>query len=258
MRFLDAIARLLKGKRNAYGIAEHENVRQRHDSCGVHRFAASAERTISDCRCVRMLAAKVSAQSSGNTDCSPRDQVRDLIAAAKTIGLFVPTERIESFGDVVSKRTGESSVIWNHNENAFYKIKNPNAKRPIKHTSETDWPYEHIIHNIIFPECAYEFVGVTDEFGELRVVLKQIAVSTETSPTREQVIQSLAERGLHWEDRYFFGDGIVSVTDVGEHGDNVLLGDDGKVYFIDPLIRLHHPATETIQLLTGVNPESIR
>ena len=54
------------------------------------------------------------------------------------------------------------------------------------------------------------------------------------------------------------GDGIVSVTDVGEHGDNVLLEDDGKIYFIDPLIRLHHPATETIQLLTGVNPESIR
>ena len=102
MRFLDAIARLLKRTHNAYGIAEHENVRQRHDGCGVHRFAASAEHTISDCRRVGMLAAKVSAQSSGNTDCSPRDQVRDLIAAAKTVGLFVPTERIESFGDVVS------------------------------------------------------------------------------------------------------------------------------------------------------------
>ena len=49
--------------------------------------------------------------------------------------------------------------------------------------------------------------------------------------------------------------GIVSVTDVGEHGDNVLLGDDGIVYFIDPLIRLHHSAAETIRLLTGVDPE---
>ena len=32
-----------------------------------------------------------------------------------------------------------------------------------------------------------------------------------------------------------------------------LLGDDGIVYFIDPLVRLHHSAAETIRLLTGVD-----
>ena len=44
------------------------------------------------------------------------------------------------------------------------------------------------------------------------------------------------------------------MTDVGAHGDNVLLGDDGKVYFIDPLIRLKRPANEVIEYLTGYNP----
>ena len=57
--------------------------------------------------------------------------------------------------------------------------------------------------------------------------------------------------------RYFFGDGVVSVTDVGAHGDNVLLGDDGKVYFIDPLIRLGRTAEEVIEWLTGFNPATM-
>ena len=86
---------------------------------------------------------------------------------------------------------------------------------------------------------------------------KQNAVRTETFPTENQVEASLAEIGFVREDRYFFGDGIVSVTDVGAHGDNVLLGDDGKVYFIDPLIRLDRSAEEVIEWLTGFNPATL-
>ena len=61
-------------------------------------------------------------------------------------------------------------------------------------------------------------------------------------------------KGFRPEGKYFYGDGVVSVTDVGEHGDNVLLGDDGRVYFIDPLIRLNRSAEDVIEWLTGFNP----
>ena len=177
--------------------------------------------------------------------------------AAKEAGLWLDKAQLAKLGDLVSKRTGESEVYWNRQKSAFYKVKNPNAKRSLKHTSESDWIYEHVIHNILFPECAYEFVGVTLELGEIRVVLKQNAVRTETFPTENQVEASLAEIGFVRKDRYFFGDGIVSVTDVGAHGDNVLLGDDGKVYFIDPLIRLDRSAEEVIEWLTGFNPATL-
>ena len=257
MIFLDAISRLLKGRRNANRTTENEDVRQRHDGGGVYRFASAAERTISDCRRVGLLTATVSAQSGGDADCSPRDKVRHLIEVAKVAGLYISPERVRALGDLVSKRTGESSVYWNHDENAFYKVKNPEAKRPIKHSSEIDWPYEHVIHNILFPECAYELIGITEDCGEIRVVLKQQAIGTESFPTSEQIECSLASRGFYPVDAYFFSNGIVSVTDISEHGDNVLLGDDGIVYFIDPLVRLHHSAAETIRLLTGVDLDSI-
>ena len=203
-----------------------------------------------------MLAQALQAQRSGTADRGEGDQVRILIAAASKCGLLVSSERIAEFGDLVSKRTGESAVYWNRAESAFYKVKNPAAKAPIKRTSKSDWMYEHVIHNILFPESAYDFIGILEECGEIRVVLKQQAVKTESFPEEEQVVSALADRGLFPEGRYFFGDGIVSVTDVGAHGDNVLLDDSGNVRFIDPLIRLGKSAEETIEWLTGYNPRT--
>ena len=172
--------------------------------------------------------------------------------------MLVSPERIAGFGDLVSKRTGESSVYWNRAESAFYKVKNPAAKAPIKRTLPEDWLYEHIIHNILFPESAYEFLGVLEECGGVRIVLRQRAVKTESFPEEEQVAVALANRGLFPSERYFFGDGVVSVTDVGAHGDNVLLDDAGNVRFIDPLIRLEKRAGDVIEWLTGYNPTDDR
>ena len=109
MIFLDFLAKLLKGKRNATRTAKLEDVRQQHDGSGIHRFASAAERTISDCRRVGMLASAVSAQSGRAADCSPRDKIRQLIMAAKTADLYVPPERVRALGDLVSKRTGTTS-----------------------------------------------------------------------------------------------------------------------------------------------------
>ena len=172
--------------------------------------------------------------------------------------MLVTPERIAGFGDLVSKRTGESSVYWNRAESAFYKVKNPAAKAPIKRTLPEDWLYEHVIHNILFPESAYDFVGILEECGGVRIVLRQRAVKTEAFPEEEQVAIALADRGLFPSDRYFFGDGVVSVTDVGAHGDNVLLDDAGNVRFIDPLIRLEKRAGDVIEWLTGYNPTDDR
>ena len=250
----ETILKLFKWRHHARSNENAENVGQQPVCRGIHRFASQREQAISDCRRVRLLAKALQAQRSRAPDCSPGDQIRELTGIAKDTGLWVDDNQVAALGDLVSKRTGESEVYWNKSENSFYKIKSPEAKRPLKHTGETDWVYEHIIHNILFPECAYELIGVTAKIREIRVVLKQRAVKTESFPTLQMIESALSSKGLVKEDRFFYGDGVVSVTDVGEHGDNVLLGDDGQVYFIDPLIRLHKPAEEVIEFLTGFNP----
>ena len=86
MFFLDTISRLLKGSHDATRVAKHEDVGQRHDGCGVYRFAAAAERTVSDCRRIGLLAAAVSSQPGGDSDRGPRDKICRLIETANEGG----------------------------------------------------------------------------------------------------------------------------------------------------------------------------
>ena len=257
MNLKEIIYKLFKRSDYAKRNAESADGGQCPVRGGIQRFASARGKAISDCRRVRLLAEALSSQRGRTPDSGTGDKIRRLTDAAKKAGLWLDKTQIAAFGDLVSKRTGESEVYWNRSESAFYKVKNPDAKRPLKRTSESDWVYEHVIHNILFPECTYEFVGIALELGAIRVVLKQHAVRTEAFPTERQIEAMLAQRGLVREDRYFFGDGVVSVTDVGAHGDNVLLGDDGKVYFIDPLIRLGRNAEEVIEWLAGFNPATM-
>lgn len=254
MKIVARLAKLFGRKHNAERIEKIADAGQHNDGGGVHRFAPQREQAVLDCRRVGLLASALQAQRGRVADCSASDKIRELRVVAEQCGLWLDRDRIETLGDLVSKRTGESEVYWNRSEGVFYKVKSLEAKRPIKRTGDDDWIYEHVIHNILFPECHYDFVGISELLGDIRVVLKQQAICTEQFPTEEQVEEDLLRRGLYKEDRYFYGDGVVSVTDVGAHGDNVLLGDDGKVYFIDPLIRLKRPANEVIEYLTGYNP----
>ena len=46
------------------------------------------------------------------------------------------------------------------------------------------------------------------------------------------------QQGLTKENRYFYGNEYLAITDVSNVSDNVLCDEDGKLYFIDPIIRL--------------------
>ena len=55
--------------------------------------------------------------------------------------------------------------------------------------------------------------------------------------------------GLKKEDRYFYGNEYYAITDVSNQSDNVLCDDEGRLYFIDPIIRLKRPALEVWEYL---------
>ena len=73
--------------------------------------------------------------------------------------------------------------------------------------------------------------------------------STNKQPSDEEIVAYLAGLGLEADGRYYYGNEYVSVTDVGTASDNVLKGDNGELYFIDPIIKLKKPAPEVIDFL---------
>ena len=236
---------------HAQGTRDNVHVGPANDGGGLHPFASRRERALSDLSRVRVLAEALESQPRGTPDCSPRDSIRKVIDVARSCGLYFDSNKTLELGELISKRTGESEVYFNAAEHAYYKVKWPSAKAHIKHTSDHDWLYEHIIHNILFPDTAYEFIGITQEVGELKIILRQDEVQSESLPTDAQVAPALASLGLKPEDRYFFGNDLLAITDVSATSDNVLVDDNGKLRFIDPLIRLKKPATEIISRLIG-------
>ena len=48
----------------------------------------------------------------------------------------------------------------------YYKIKNPFAKSHLKRHDIRDAIYEHIVHNILFPETTLQFLGVCEDGRE--------------------------------------------------------------------------------------------
>ena len=79
-------------------------------------------------------------------------------------------------------------------------------------------------------------LGVAEDLHEARLVFRQNAVRSDARPDDRQIAAELLLLGLRAEGRYSFGSDYVSVTDVGQDGDNVLLDDDGNLCFIDPII----------------------
>ena len=87
--------------------------------------------------------------------------------------------------------------------------------------------YEHLIHNILFPLIRYNFIGISE-------------------PSQKDIDDYLIYGlGLRLENKYFYANDYVAITDVSANGDNVL-NDNGNLYFIDPIIKFKKPAVETL------------
>ena len=178
-----------------------------------------------------------------------------LVNLAKQHGLFIPAEVTKTLTGKYPKRTGESVVYIDTAAGKVTKVKDPYAKSAMKSgVQPEDAAFEHLVHNLLFPETAYTLEGISEEMGDVRIVLSQDFIQNYEQPTKEQIAEALAARGLFPEDNYSFGNELVSVTDV--EGDNVLLGEDGTVYFIDPIIRFKKPLREILAALGGAEQKA--
>ena len=91
-------------------------------------------------------------------------------------------------------------------------------------------------HNQYFPDCAYEFIGFSqNRDGKVCAVLRQQLVVNASEATPEEIKAEFERIGFHAEDNgEYFTNGIHDIFDAVPN--NVLVGDDGNYYFIDTII----------------------
>ena len=133
-----------------------------------------------------------------HTDDSERNRRRTeserLVETAKENGQFIERREVHDKGERVSKRSGESEVIIDRDNNRVIKLKDPYAKSPMKSgVSPEDAIYEHLVHNKYFPETSYGFEGISEDIGDVRIVLSQDFIKSAGQPTKEQIDAALAD-----------------------------------------------------------------
>lgn len=256
MSLIQQIAAVIKGASRAKRTEDPVPRRRIDERRIVYPFASVREQALSDLRRIRVLARARPDERGRAARQVSADPIREtslaLIDAARQFGLFINRKDVP--GTRYSIRTGESEVRLVQRDQVYYKIKDPFAKLHLKRHPPEYAIFEHLVHNILFPDCRLDLVGVSSEMDEVRLVLRQAAIRSDRRPDDRQIADDLACRGLRPEGRYAFANDFVSVTDVGQDGDNVLLDDEDRLRFIDPIIGFKKPLQE---LLLEADEESL-
>ena len=232
--------------------------KRRTERTPVRAELASRSEADSDRSDIRVFEAGLSTQQHGDYEQGTRTGAQEaeglrLIAIAKENGLYIDKSKWDSFGDRKRLPSGESIVYLSDDEKEVVKLRNPFAKSVIKQMHAHDAIYEHLVHNILFPSTRYQFQGISEDAEGVRIVLTQKYISnTFMAPSQEEIDQYLIE-GLRLtiEDRYYYGNDYLAVTDVSAEGDNVLT-DGENLYFIDPIIKMKRPAQEVLEYYYGL------
>ena len=199
---------------------------------------------------IRVFEERLAAESDGDWLCGSRTAQESfskwLIATAKENSLFLTNDECHQLGERKKLPSGESVIYTNAAQGMVYKVRDPFAKLHLKSPDLRNILYEHIVHNILFPDTSYSLVGITEEIDSARLVLSQRFVFDTNVPNQNQIDEYLAAKGLFPEGRYYYGNDYLAVTDVNATGDNVFISEEGQLKFIDPIIKIKKTALETI------------
>ena len=91
-------------------------------------------------------------------------------------------------------------------------------------------------HNLYFPDCAYDLIGFAlNSNGHVCAVLTQPFIRAKREATEEEIAQSLEKSGFIPQlDGEYYTNGEHDIFDAFPN--NVLLGRDNQLYFIDTII----------------------
>ena len=184
---------------------------------------------------IRVFETGISPQRHGNIRQSSRaaeeEECYRLISIAKENNLYIDKADWDKFGNRRMIPTGESIVFLSKDGSVFTKMKSPFSKAPLKQTHPEDIIYEHLIHNMLFPSTRYRFIGISEDIKGIRIVLQQKNISSMFRvPTHKMIDDYLRNvLGLTKEDKYFYGNEYLAITDISNLSDNVLCNEKGHI-----------------------------
>ena len=228
---------------------------KRSDCPAIHYECERKIQADSDRSDIRVFETGLSTQRHGDywqgKRTAEEEECHRLIEVAKAHDLYIEKSDWNKFGNRRRIPTGESIVYLSKDGSTYTKLKSPFAKAPMKHILPEDIIYEHLIHNILFPDTRYHFIGISEDSKSIRIVLQQKNISCMFRVPSQKMIDDylINQLGLTKENRYFYGNEYLAITDVSNVSDNVLCDEDGKLYFIDPIIRLKKSGREVWEYL---------
>ncbi len=165
---------------------------------------------------------------AGTTDCKGV-QIARLVDFAKQNNCWIDAP--ETLGDFAD-RGSENEVYLSKGNNIVYKLND------FRYSDDNLTPFFDRInaHNNYFPDCAYTLIGFSKNHdGKVCAILTQPYIISGREATEEEIRAELIRLGFVPQmDGEYYTNGIHDIFDASPN--NVLVGIDGNLYFIDTII----------------------
>lgn len=164
---------------------------------------------------------------AGTTNCKGV-QIARIAEWAKANGCWLSKETLGNYED----RGSENEVYLSSKENVVYKLND------FRYSDDNLFPFFERIkaHNEYFPDCAYTMIGFAENMSnKICAVLQQPFIIAAREALEEEISEELLRLGFKPQmDGEYYSNGIHDIFDATPN--NVLVGIDGNLYFIDTII----------------------
>ncbi|HCD77559.1 MAG TPA: hypothetical protein DEQ27_04330, partial [Prevotella sp.] len=155
-------------------------------------------------------------------------QIAQLEKWSKTNNCWLDATKLGSYED----RGSENEVYLSYTENCVYKLND------FRYSDDNLSPFFERIkaHNTYFPYCAYSLIGFSvNKNGKTCAVLRQPYIISNREATEEEIYTELKKLGFNSQlNGEYYTNGFHDIFDASPN--NVLVGIDGNLYFIDTII----------------------